>query len=572
MKNLPVMLLAASTVIFAEPVQSQETENPTCANATMTLEQLRRERAKLAAKPRRILFANDGTDMRRYGHHLGMPANCPEIQALIDQGERLENPKEKLRYEFLLRRCIPLVGSQVDAILYNTITGGVPVTQHLHTRLGSPILDEYGQRIHDAGLCPLEMTVEFGHRHGKEVFWTFRVNSLHDGFGSGGHWLEGNKFKMENPDLMLAPRDSKRKRMGWTALNYEEAKVQKLVLGLLEEVCQNYNIDGLDIDFMRFHYLFRNTFEGKPATPKQREILTALMREIRGLTEREGLKRGRPILINARVADSVPYNLDHGIDVETWMKEGLIDLVSMGGRMQLNPFETSIEVAKKHGLPVFSSIESPIGVAVARGNDGGAPPVTLRRNLNALRGRAMEALGAGADGLYILNLWFFFDNEIAIREIGSKETLLGKDKDYFACWGLGEAFGLPHAPYRGIETLCPAMPREIKSGEAVEVSFPMFDDLKAARLAGKEPALSLRLQFEGVTSPDVLTLAANGQALDLSRAAMKDDWLEVPVPEDALITGRNTLSAKSDTLPNAVLKDLILQVRYRQMEASGAQN
>jgi len=569
MKILSMTLLAAAIGMSATPLQSQEPESP-ARPAPMTLEQLRKQRAELAVKPRRILFANDGIDMREDRHQLTVPSDSPEIQALVEQDEKLTDPKEKLRHAFLLRRSIPLIGSQVDTILYNTITGGIPVTQHLHTKLGSPVLDEYGQRIHDAGLCPLEMSVEFGHKHGKEVFWTFRVNSLHDGFGSGGDWLEGNKFKKENPGLMLAPGDSKRKKMGWTALNYEEPKVRELVKGLIEEVCQNYDIDGLDIDFMRFHYLFRNTFEGKPTTPEQREILTALMREIRELTEREGLKRGRPILINARVADSVPYNLDHGIDVETWMQEDLIDMVSMGGRMQLNPFETSIRVAKKHGIPVFSSIESPIGAAVARGNDGGAPPVTLRRSLNALRGRAMEALGAGADGLYILNLWFFFDNETATQEIGSKETLLGKDKDYFACWGLGETFGLPHAPYRGIETLCPARPREIKSNEVVEVSFPMFDDLAGARLAGKKPTLSLRLQFEGVDRPDALSLAVNGHLLELGKATMKDDWLEVSVPEDALTVGRNTFSAKSDTLPDAVLKDLILQVRYAGSESAAS--
>lgn len=554
--------LCVLVIVLLQPVSSRAATDDA---VPITLESLREQRTKLAAKPRPLLFANDGVDTRKAGvhHTVKYPKNTTQITALIEQAKQMDTQADHLRHEFLMRRAIPLLDSQFSTILYNTVTGGFPVIQHRDSKIGIPELDEIGQAMRDAGLCPLRMTVEFAHANGKEVFYTFRVNSLHDGFASGTHWIEANTFKRDNPELMMDAAGGERKRFGWTAIDYEQSKTRETVLAFLEEVLQNYDVDGLDIDFMRFPYLFKTTYRGEPCTPEQREVLTGFMRDIRQLSEREGLRRGRPVLVNVRVADSVRFNLDHGIDVEAWLREDLADTVSLGGIMHLQTYEDALGELRKYGKPLYASIENPVGAAEARGNDRGELPVSIRKTQEATRGRAMEAWGAGADGIYFLNYWFMKDNGPPARQIGSAETLVGTDKDYFACWGLGEPFGLPHGPYRSLETLCPAAPRELEPGKPVEVTFPMFDDFEAARAKGKNATVTLRLQLKDAPPPSALTLALNGKPVDLAEAKTEDGWLAVPVPEATLRQGRNQLEATvaAGTAP-ATLQDLLLAVRY----------
>jgi len=51
------------------------------------------------------------------------------------------------------------------------------------------------------------------------------------------------------------------------------------------------------------------------------------MRQIRQMTEEEGLRRGRPILISARGINSPQRSLKFGMDLESWLEEDLIDIV-----------------------------------------------------------------------------------------------------------------------------------------------------------------------------------------------------------------------------------------------------
>ena len=55
------------------------------------------------------------------------------------------------------------------------------------------------------------------------------------------------------------------------------------------------------------------------------------------MTEQEGMRRGRPILVLARVTNDVPLSMSISLDVETWLDEGLIDLVQVGNWLN---FET----------------------------------------------------------------------------------------------------------------------------------------------------------------------------------------------------------------------------------------
>jgi hypothetical protein len=539
------------------------------------LNNLRMKREELAAKKRPLIFANDGNDAfpridggtRETVSEL--PVDVSVTKNIVSRLSGSDDAKDRLRLQFLSRRALQLPGTQVSTYAFNVITASFPVVKCLRSETAIPARAR-AEHLFTHGLCPLQMSIDLAREADIEIWLTVRMNEIHDGFGKSPDLDEINTVKSRHRDWLMQRADQEPKRHGWRAFNYEVPEVLELYFRFLQEMCSNYDIDGLDLDFMRFPILFRTVYLGQTATSDQIAILTDFMRKVRHMSELEGQKRGRPILINARVADSVTMNLANGIDIKTWLNENLIDTVTLGGRSMVSYYDESVGELKAYGKPIYVSLESPIGASKAGGNDGGTPPVRLRMTAEASRARAAEALHSGADGIYLLNFWLMQNYSHTLRQIGCKSTLVAADKDYFACWGLGESFGVSNAPFRRFETLCPAAPRQITPGESVEIRFPFYDDLSAARLSGKEPTLRLRLQLEGVTTPQALSLSVNGHALNLDKASITENWLEVPVPEDALIVGRNVFSAQSDTLPDAVLKDLILQVRYAGNDSTKA--
>jgi len=107
--------------------------------------------------------------------------------------------------------------------------------------------------------------------------------------------------------------------------------VRDYIFRILEEVCQRYDVDGIELDWMRHPKFFRPTTDGNPATPEQVEMMNDLVRRIRAMTERVAEQRGRPLLVATRVTLNVEHSLDLGLDLKTWLEEDLVDIVTVGG-------------------------------------------------------------------------------------------------------------------------------------------------------------------------------------------------------------------------------------------------
>jgi len=67
---------------------------------------------------------------------------------------------------------------------------------------------------------------------------------------------------------------------------------------------------------------------GQPVPQHKMDEMTELWRRVRQMTEEVGIKRGRPILIGIRIPDSMDYCRAMGLDVERWLEDDLIDLVT----------------------------------------------------------------------------------------------------------------------------------------------------------------------------------------------------------------------------------------------------
>ena len=258
----------------------------------------------------------------------------------------------------------PLVGTKIDTLYWQLGTDpylGTPThrlsDQYSHSTevgprwgqdrsrfptAGTWRIYENTRQMTEAGADPAAVVIDYGHRAGLEVFLSMRVNDIHDSNLAGG--LDDplmSPMKRAHPDWLLWEEDRAR-----TAYNFAVPEVRDYKLALAKEAIDNYDLDGLDWDFCRRPILFHGGQEGEGSS-----LLTGLMRMVKDALDRKSREVGRPILFSARVPGSIEQALSAGIDVQAWLREGLLDVLIVGF------------VFNKHRLPVEEYVEA------ARGTD-----------------------------------------------------------------------------------------------------------------------------------------------------------------------------------------------------------
>ena len=276
---------------------------------------------------------------------------------------------------FLAERIVPALNTQVDSIFY--CTGVTTLYDHdtdvaersddLHEAMEfkeTPPINRHANMhmLRKAGVDSLSLVVRRVHEAGLEVFWTHRINDIHDSFTD---WLL-SRWKREHPQYLMGTPDDMRRheishpRYMWSTLDFEKPEVLDYLYRITEEVCRRYDVDGIEIDYFRHPLFFRPNLEYQPATREQVEILTAFQRRIREMAYREGNRRGRPILVAAHVPLSVEKCLHVGIDVERWLREDLLDVLVVGSGYQplSMPMKKIVELGHAHGVPVYPNISN----------------------------------------------------------------------------------------------------------------------------------------------------------------------------------------------------------------------
>ena len=474
----------------------------------LDLDTLRELRTEAAHRPRRIIFNNDGDDV-------------------------IYRKKEITPEALLALRTSPLAGSQVDSIFYsNSLCFG----QALHnsevfepfTSTEDMFRDNPMAEYLAAGIDPIAVMVEWGRANGVEIFWDMRMNDTHDAGLSGYGPLLLPTLKKEHPEYLVGAPDRQPPRGTWSSVNFAVPEVRDLALRFFEEVCQRFDVDGIELDFFRHACLFESVAWGGQASAEELDMMTDLVRRTREMTEREGLRRGRPILIAIRVPDSVDYCRAIGLDVERWLAEGLVDLLIGTCYFQLNPWEYLVELGHRYNVPVYPSLSE----SRVRGE------TRLRRNsTESYYARAMRAWAAGVDGIYMFN--FFNPNSSLWRELGEPEGLQDRDKLYFLTVrnGSPDSYLAGGREYLNVPVLTPDNPWPLAPDRPVSVALAVGDDLAAARAAGLRPRVTCHVQTLARTR---LSVTFNGEAL--GEPVAQDDWLDFEVPAELVRRGANQIT------------------------------
>ena len=508
-------LLCLLGVVFLSPGLKQVSAAEIAGKTDVQLKGMKELRKEASHRKRRIIFNNDGDD------------NYTKV------------PYKPLIEGFLRRRTTSLIGSQVDAIFYST-TRSFGYFSH-QTKLGETGLSD----LIAVGTDPLQVMADFCRKSKIEIFWSLRMNDIHD-----SHSSVPRKWKLEHPEYLVGSRENRPPLGGWTAVDYARPEIRELAYRFIEEVCQNYDINGVELDFFRDPVVFKSVAWGGTASQAELDMMTNLLRRIRKMTDEEGIKKGRPILLAVRVPDSVEYCRDCGMDLERWLNEDLTDILIAGDSFQLNPWEYSVRLGHKYRVPVYACLaDVRINLKDAGGQKeaAGLLGAFYRDSKESIRGRAMQAWQAGVDGIYMFN--HFDPDAFFWREIGDPQTMLTKKKTYFIS-PLGLGFPSPASFLRGgedfrqVPVISPDVaPMPVSGKEKTRLLLSVGEDLTAAGKAGFEPLIKCHFWTKGLAEGDKLQVTLNGSLLD--NPTLSDDWLEYAVAPPHLKKGDNLFELTS---------------------------
>ena len=530
-----------------------------CSDATRApreqLDAMRRRRRQAAQRRRRIIFNNDSDDalfFRKEGDDISTVnfSKIPQSDTVTPEA-------------FLDIRIAPIVGTHVDSLFYSD---GQSFGAFLHPGDASELftktidLGDGGparnitQELVEQGTTPLEVAIEFCHQNGIEIFSSIRMNDIHD--GAAPVWFRSmSQFKKDHPEYLFGPKDAKLAYGYYSGVDYAQPAVRERAFRMIEDVCRRYDIDGLEMDFWRHPPFFKSYgVSGNPVSTEELDQMTELLRRIRTMTEEVSLDRDRPLLIAVRVPDSVGACRSLGLDLERWLQENLIDIL-IAGEVQLTPWEETVALGHKYGVPVYPCIRPAI-----------APRRGVASTAESYRAVAMNIWNSGADGVYTFNM--FKTRDQIYRELGDPEALQKLDKVY-RLNPVGYSMAQQHFnadPFLRVPVLSPRHPSPLKAGQPTEIRLPVGDNVRWGEPDGIRADVKLRLQVEKLTSSRDLTVKINGETL--GKGSVTNGWLQYDVEPRFVKQGANRIEVTpgSSLAEAPVLSDLELHIRYPTAE------
>lgn len=446
----------------------------------------------------------------------------------------------------------------------------------------------------EAGIDPVRVLLDETRKRGREVFFSYRINgSDNDDLFDPPHPLEGPvPLKARHPDWLIH-----KWHVYW---DFRREGVRRLKLEVLREVAEMYDYDGISVDFARIPVLFP---EGEQW--QHRDLLTGFMREVRSALHGIARRRGRPYLLAARVPEDIPGCRFDGIDVETWVAEGVVDLLVVGTRTaaaDVAGFRALTSGTPVRVYPSWDDHHSSDGyrhptVEVWRGvcanwwrqNPDGMHTFNLMfPSPESERGLGIEAAPehrrGGLDGGALLSDWGTQCRVFA--EIGSPETLAGRDKIFLVeRRGGGHGSDFVPAPddwrtprHCYFQTNMRAqLPAELGAGGSPDtlLTLDFADDLGAAADSLDSLTLNLALTADPEEAAGDLQLEVRINNLLLGAPVREtgiatrlnagfDCWLVFSVPPRFLAKGANLVGVcRTDrTAAAARIEKLELHVRY----------
>jgi len=258
---------------------------------------------------------------------------------------------------------------------------------------GTDHLSVYVEHLHDRGIqCVAEMRMSDTHHR--------RVAP--DEYGCP-------VFTLEHPKWVIKRDDGVEE----VAMDYSYPEVREHRLAILTELANDYDTDGLELNFIRWGKHFE-----KDKGREKASIMTEHIANIRRMLDAAAKRRGSDrLLLGVRMPSTIEECWLEGADVRTWVENGWIDYVVAAEYNDTWPGTRVDEFVPfcKGRCEVYAQMGNIIGsswkgkpVITGRGeylaNDREPGYVSMRINNEEARGAAANYSAWGADGISFWNI------------------------------------------------------------------------------------------------------------------------------------------------------------------------
>ncbi len=385
-------------------------------------------------------------------------------------------------------------GNQIDSIYWDIGAGNEAVWP---SKVLAVNRSAHFKPWFDAGIDWIKRLLDEARMRGLESFWNHRISEI-----------DGLSRKELAPEK-AAHQEWVLRTWWWQGLwNLAVAELREYKVKILRELAERYDFDGFQIDFAR-HAPFLPVGQQW----ELRAHVTEFLKMVRIMLLDVARKRGRPIMLSAKICRNLQGCRVDGLDVETWMRLNLVDMLTLGSRsmdVDVEPF-ASLRQGKNIKLyPCLDDHHSTDGyrhpsIAFFRGVFGnwwqqGADGI-MTFNWSCARTEIREKFGGG---------WYGPDSQRqAYHECGDPETLKGKDK-IFAVERRG---GYPYS--EGFICRNDTAPLTVKlayDGRPSTFDIRVCDDLAAE--SERLESVVLHVTLFDANPGDEIQVSLNGTALE----------------------------------------------------------
>ncbi len=284
-----------------------------------------------------------------------------------------------------------------------------------YTNYSRHVSENFREHFLEKGINPIEVMAQQLHRHGIPLFVGYRMNAWYDApmdqFYVARYWRE-------RPQWRVQPYRGK----VYAARSYVYPEVRRFHLEMIKEYL-DLGVDGVHLEFMRHPPFvgydaplveaFKKEYGVSPLDPDfsqwkewrkaQSAVMTNWMREVRSLLNREG--RRYPLTVRF---DHRNY-AGQALDVEQWVKEGLIDAIMPGDYtirnhpIDLAPFRRMIKGTKVKLYSSHSPEETGTRDPTAEDDAKGEMPPQGAVPHDDIKAFLIDAFRQGASGVYMFN-------------------------------------------------------------------------------------------------------------------------------------------------------------------------
>ncbi|MBI5397441.1 MAG: hypothetical protein HZA91_19255 [Verrucomicrobia bacterium] len=480
--------------------------------------------------PFRVLFSNDTTNTvscTSPWHKKGEPFRAAQLEASVDE----------------------VAGTGVDAHLLQPGLGWIPwwkskvypADEHYRwfkERTGLDA-DSFGKYML-AGGDMVAVFIERCRKRGQAPFISLRMNDGHhlEHAGEkdrGAVWA--CKFYIEHPEYRLGPDPAKWEQH---VLNWAIPEVRAHKFSFIRELCENYDLDGFEMDFMRHYSYFQLD---KTTSEQRRGIMMEFTRQVRSLLDRTA-RDGKRRWLCARVPAYTAAHDPLGFDLPGMVEAGL-DMVNLSASY-FTVQQTDLAAIRRSVPQAAVYLEMCHSIWNGRKLTAGYDVFPFRRATPEQYYTAAHlAFARGADGVSAFNFVYYREHGgpgrgpfaeppfHVFKHLGDRQWLARQPQHWFLAPGWGQSFVKPTP-----------LPRRFTAGQAETFTLDLVPPTGGWKRAGR-----LRIQGESSLGESRWTACLNGKEL----VATDDVSEPYPTPYPPMLGKPDEMRAW--TVPPAHLRD-----------------